>query len=79
MTAFPWSFWLLLCLLLPVIIWWYVVQARRLSRSLRTWISRSKLRCLAAVQRRLRRLLADEIFTDSEEQAPRPAELHPRP
>lgn len=79
MTAFPWSFWLFLCLLLPVVIWWYGVQARRLSRSIRTWISRSKLRCLAAVQRHLRRLLADETFAEPEEGAPRPADLRPLP
>ena len=78
MTAFPWPFWLFLCLLLPVVIWWYAVQARRLWRRVRTWVSRSKLRCLAAVQRRLRRLLTDEIFAESEEETPRPAELRPR-
>lgn len=78
-TALPWFFWLFLFLLLPVAIWWYGVLARRLSRSLRTWVSRSKLRCLAAVQRHLRRLLADEVRAESGEEAPRPAELRPRP
>lgn len=78
MTAFPWFFWLFLLLLLPVAIWWYGVQARRLSRRIRTWASRSKLRCLAAARRRLRLLLADESAAGFEEEVPRPAELHPR-
>jgi hypothetical protein len=46
-------------LLLPIAIWWYGVRARRLSRRFRSWVSRSKLRLLVSLRRRLLSLLTE--------------------
>lgn len=73
----PWLF--LNLLLLPIAVWWYGVRVRRLSRRFCSWVSRLKLRFLAALQRRLLRLLTEPAESGPEEEAPRPAPLHPRP
>lgn len=55
----PWL--LLYLLLLPVVIWWYGVRARRLSRRVRSWASRLKLRFLTALKHRVDRLLTEAL------------------
>ncbi|MEU3961157.1 hypothetical protein AB0F42_15205 [Streptomyces buecherae] len=73
------SLWLILyLLLLPVVIWWYGVRARRLWRRFHSWASRLKLRFLAALQRQLSRLPAEPTEGEPKEAAPGTAPLRPR-
>lgn len=64
---------------LPVVAQWYTAKARRLSRSTRLLLSRLKTRFLAALGRRLQRLLSEQSEDDDDENSPPPVPLRPLP
>ncbi|GAA2377797.1 hypothetical protein GCM10010417_48560 [Streptomyces carpaticus] len=57
---------------------WYADKARRLSRRVRSWASRLKLRFLARLKRRLLRVLTEPTVSEPDEEVPPTTPLRPR-